>query len=746
MSESKKYYKRLDIIRLIACIAVLLYHLGVLKGGYLAVCVFFVLSGYLSCVSAFKKEKFSILSYYSNRFKKIYLPLIIVTFITVAVISFFPNIFWFNLKPETTSVIFGYNNFWQLSANLDYFARHVDSPFMHFWYISILLQFDLVFPFVFLALKKLGDKIHKSIPCIITTTLSIIGLIYFYMMSKDQNIMTVYYGTFTRIFSLLFGLTLGFIHSYYKVLIPKILQKNILNSIIFYIYLAVTVASFFLISSTDANFALAMIVISIISCRLIDYSTLIVNKKMTLLDKWIKSLSNISYEIYLVQYPVIFLFQYVNIPDYLKVTCIILLTVVISYILHFCTVNKSKELKIPKYILSGFILLLALFGCYKYVLAEDHTKEMKELEDQLAKNSEMIKKNQDEYAAKLKKEEEEWEALLNDLDSGEDKLKEAVLNMPMVGIGDSVMLGAIPNLQKKFPNGYFDGKVSRTAWEAGKILKELKNKDMLGDPVVIHLGTNGDCPESCKKEIMDSCGARQVFWLNTTNYDYVNKNLLDLASKYDNLHIIDWKEITKGHKEYFVSDGIHLTSAGRTAYTDAIYNYVYEYYLKEYQAKKEEIIKKHEDEKKNKVSFYGNDLLLNAFEKINIDFKDATFNIDKSYDYEMISKALEKDKNDGSLSYNLVLVLDKNVDITINQYKELFNTYKENKIYVVSTNKNIEKLANETFDNVVIIDFYKEINEHREYLMNDGTHLTESGNTALSKLINDTVERSKKEE
>ena len=30
--------------------------------------------------------------------------------------------------------------------------------------------------------------------------------------------------------------------------------------------------------------------------------------------------------------------------------------------------------------------------------------------------------------------------------------------------------------------------------------------------------------------------------------------------------------------------------------------------------------------------------------------------------------------------------------------------------------------------------------------MNDGTHLTESGNTALAKLINDTVERSKKEE
>ena len=57
MEGSKKYYKYIDIIRLLACISVLLYHLNILKGGFLAVCTFFVLSGYLSCVSAFKEEK-----------------------------------------------------------------------------------------------------------------------------------------------------------------------------------------------------------------------------------------------------------------------------------------------------------------------------------------------------------------------------------------------------------------------------------------------------------------------------------------------------------------------------------------------------------------------------------------------------------------------------------------------------------------------------------------------------------------
>ena len=62
-----KYYIRLDIIRIIACILIFLYHLNILKGGYLAVCTFFVLSGYLSCVSIFKERHFSFKKYYISK-------------------------------------------------------------------------------------------------------------------------------------------------------------------------------------------------------------------------------------------------------------------------------------------------------------------------------------------------------------------------------------------------------------------------------------------------------------------------------------------------------------------------------------------------------------------------------------------------------------------------------------------------------------------------------------------------------
>ncbi|MBQ1826863.1 MAG: acyltransferase, partial [Erysipelotrichaceae bacterium] len=155
----KSYYKYWDVFRALLAAAVLMYHLGVLPGGFLAVCCFFALSGYLTARSLYDKDFSYLKKYYLSRLKKLYLPLLTVVSITMIISLFLKDLVWVSMKPETTSVLFGYNNFWQISANLDYFARHTDSPFMHFWYIAILLQFELVFPPVYLLLRKIfGDK------------------------------------------------------------------------------------------------------------------------------------------------------------------------------------------------------------------------------------------------------------------------------------------------------------------------------------------------------------------------------------------------------------------------------------------------------------------------------------------------------------------------------------------------------------------------------------------------------------
>ena len=74
---------------------------------------------------------------------------------------------------------------------MDYFAHHVGSPFMHFWYIGILLQFEIVFPLIFIVLKTLGNKIKKIIPVILTTSLSFTPLATLMIRRRIADCVTV---------------------------------------------------------------------------------------------------------------------------------------------------------------------------------------------------------------------------------------------------------------------------------------------------------------------------------------------------------------------------------------------------------------------------------------------------------------------------------------------------------------------------------------------------------------------------
>lgn len=327
MNKDKNYYLGLDILRIISCLAILFYHLNILKGGFLAVCTFFVLSGYLAVISAFSKEKFSFKDYYIKRIKTIYIPLIIVVFITIGIISLLPKISWLNLKPETTSVLLGYNNYWQLNANLDYFAHHINSPFIHLWYIAILMQFEIIFPIIFLILKKAGEKIHKIVPCVTSILVSLILFIFFCYSFFNNNLMTTYYSTLTRIFSIFFGIALGFIHNHYLAKKPK----EINNKIIYSLLTIILITLFIFGKPNNKLLPLGMFLASFITVFLIYYSTKSSNKN----NKIFKTLASFTYEIYLVQYPVIFLFQEINMNYYFKLGIEITSVLVIAFLIHF---------------------------------------------------------------------------------------------------------------------------------------------------------------------------------------------------------------------------------------------------------------------------------------------------------------------------------------------------------------------------------------------------------------------------
>jgi hypothetical protein len=146
-------------------------------------------------------------------------------------------------------------------------------------------------------------------------------------------------------------------------------------------------------------------------------------------------------------------------------------------------------------------------------------------------------------------------------------------DLPLLAIGDSVMLGAKYCLEQRLPNAHVDARENRSFWPAYYIIEDAKKADTEFNPVVIGIGTNSPLDLSVCRRIIELCDERQVFWITTTNnWQFYNTDkIFQLGEEFDNVTVIDWDTYSDEHEEYFYSDSIHLTEAGRNAYADLVY-------------------------------------------------------------------------------------------------------------------------------------------------------------------------------
>ena len=164
-----------------------------------------------------------------------------------------------------------------------------------------------------------------------------------------------------------------------------------------------------------------------------------------------------------------------------------------------------------------------------------------------------------------------------------------VYNVRITFVGDSVLLSASDVLYEYFNNCYIDAQIGRTAYSVDPILQRLDRRGILGHVVVINCGANGDCPDYMKDEIMNTLSGKEVFWVTTTNNYSANVSIINYAENYDNLHIIDWANISYGHGEYFDGDGLHLAYEGRVAYSQAVFDAIRSYYIEQLEHEKSDL-------------------------------------------------------------------------------------------------------------------------------------------------------------
>ena len=599
MNELKKRSIGIDILKAISLISVIIYHFYEYKGTYIGVILFFVISGYLITEVLYERDD-SYFSFIKRRYNKIFPPLIAVLTFTYLAFYYFYDYISSKLIYSSLSSLFGVSNFYQISTGMSYFERSGDLfPLLHTWSLSIEIQFYVIFPFLIYLFKKL--KLNTKFIAAIILILSLIsGGIMFYKEYMNYDISAIYYGTDTRIFSILIG------SAFYFIFKDEELKPKKVN-IVSYIFLGLIILIVLSVDySSKSNYYGLLYLISIlggfitvtsIKTGFLDFNSL--------MAKPLSKLGEHSYVYYLWQYPIMVYsleyFKWSDIDYYYTVVLQIIILIVLSEISYkFLIETKQGSIILRRIFLVIYVAILVFLPISTESNSEEVQNRANEIDNNLITDDfngithnstkkeydslridnvdyivdrlllEEITSFEEQQDKKIEKKVDEVVEKKED----KDKIDNSIEGKDYTFIGDSVMKMGEPYIKEIFKDANIDAKVSRQFTDLPKVLEALKDSKKLKNIVVIHLGTNGVINKESFETSMKLLDGKTIYLMNTVVpkpwEKSVNKNLEEWSADYNNITIIDWYKYAKGEKKLFYKDATHPKPEGAKKYAEFI--------------------------------------------------------------------------------------------------------------------------------------------------------------------------------
>ena len=205
----------LDGLRTVAVYLVVLFHAGLerFEGGFVGVDVFFVLSGFLVSnvllTELDRHGEIRLWRFYARRVRRL-LPAATATILGTSAIMLAvgTQVDRLTLVGDARAASLWFANWHFLFESESYFATDdLESPFLHFWSLSIEEQFYLAFPILLLLVWRWTSRRPRRLaPVLLAAT--VIGVVaQVVVASGDPD--AAYFGTHARIYQLLAGCTAG---------------------------------------------------------------------------------------------------------------------------------------------------------------------------------------------------------------------------------------------------------------------------------------------------------------------------------------------------------------------------------------------------------------------------------------------------------------------------------------------------------------------------------------------------------
>lgn len=359
------YRYDIDGLRALAVFFVIFFHLELLANGFLGVDIFFVISGYLIAQILYNQKynnQFLILNFYLRRIRRIF-PLVL--FITA--IALILGVFYMlpddleNLAQAIIATNFSANNILMYLTTYDYWEiKNNYKPLMHTWSLGVEEQFYLVFPLLFVFLKKQKQYLF------VLTFITICSLVLL-VVTKTTTIQ--FYFLPFRLFELTLG-ALAAIYFFNKNISIK--PKYQLKIQFLWVLILVSIILFFpncnhilkLISITFSTIAILIIGKSLNQKNNL-YTKIFANKTLVFFGK-------ISFSLYmwhqlLFAFSRYFLFEKINAK---QAILLVITTILFSTITYFFIEKPFRNPQIittKKLILSVFILFIVINTTAMYI-------------------------------------------------------------------------------------------------------------------------------------------------------------------------------------------------------------------------------------------------------------------------------------------------------------------------------------------------------------------------------------------
>lgn len=319
-----EFRKDINALRSIAVLSVIIFHFNndYLTGGFAGVDVFFVISGYLMTriiLSGINKKTFSLNRFYLARARRIIPSLVITCFIVMLIGWLFikPSDFY-EMGRDATSSMFFLSNFLYLSRSGYFDDSSVNNFLLHTWSLSVEWQFYIIYPLILLSISKLYGIKAAKYSIAIMFIFSLVASIYGTYNYAEAS----YYMFPTRAWAMLAG-GLAYI----------ITPMRILRKTLSILGVILIIISFFIITK-ETPWPGIMSIIPVTGAFLCIYA----NSNFDVYNlKSLQFIGSISYEIYLVHWPILVFTHKINID--INLIWYALITLTISFAL-----NKAQNL------------------------------------------------------------------------------------------------------------------------------------------------------------------------------------------------------------------------------------------------------------------------------------------------------------------------------------------------------------------------------------------------------------------